>query len=78
MPSMQDDSEKQVLLMADHGGYKMQHICISYSLAYLKYLNKYVLTADVSAYVKYANTFVCQNYLHKIVVLHISIYGRQT
>jgi len=23
MPSMQDDSEKQVLLMADHGGYKM-------------------------------------------------------
>ena len=35
------------------------HMCISYSLAYLKYLNKYVLTTNVSAYVKYVNTFVC-------------------
>ena len=31
-------------------------MCISYSLAYLKYLNKYVLTTNVSAYVKYVNT----------------------
>ena len=44
-------------------------ICTHYPLAYLKYLNKYVLTADVSACVKYANTFVCQNYLCKIVLL---------
>jgi len=52
------------------------HICISYPLTYLKYLNKYALTTNVSAYVKYANTFACQNYLRKIVVLHISIFGR--
>src|SRR6266481_5472710 len=52
------------------------HICISYSLAYLKYLNKYVLTTNVSAYVKYVNTFACQNYLCKIVVLYISIFER--
>jgi len=43
------------------------YICISYSLAYLKYLNKYALTANVSAYVKYVNTFACRNYLRKIV-----------
>ena len=35
------------------------------------------MTANVSTYVKYVNTFVCQNYLHKIVVLCISISGRQ-
>jgi hypothetical protein len=34
--------------------------CISYSLAYLKYLNKYPLTANVSTYVEYANTFVSE------------------
>ena len=28
------------------------HICFNYPLAYLKYLGKYALTADVSAYVK--------------------------
>src|SRR5882762_10443486 len=65
--------------MADHSGYKI-HLFISYSLAYLKYLNKYALTANVSiyhvAYVKYVNTFACQNYLHKIVVLCISVFGR--
>ena len=54
---------------ADHGGYKM-HTYVSYS-------KKYLLTANVSAYVEYVNTFVCQNYLCKIVVLHISIHGRQ-
>jgi membrane associated rhomboid family serine protease len=54
------------------------YICISYSLAYLKYLNKYVLIANVSTYVKYVNTFACQNYLPKIVVLRISVYGRWT
>ena len=27
----------------------------------------------MSTYVKYVNTFVCQKYLHKIVVLHISV-----
>jgi hypothetical protein len=48
------------------------HICISYPLEYLKYLNKYPLTTNVSTYVKYVNTFACQNYLRKIVVLHIS------
>ena len=58
--------------MADHGGYKM-HTYVSYSL----YLKKYLLTANVSAYVEYVNTFVCQNYACKIVVLHISIHGRQ-
>ena len=42
--------------IADRGGYKI-HICISYSLAYLKHLNKYALTTNVSAYVKYVNTF---------------------
>jgi len=47
----------------------------SYSLAYLKYLNKYVLTTNVSAYVKYDNTFACQNYLRKIIVLRISVYA---
>ena len=31
------------------------HICFNYPLAYLKYLGKYALTADVSAYVKYDN-----------------------
>ena len=36
-----------------------------YPLAYLKYLNKYALTGNVSTYVKYVNTFVCQNYLCK-------------
>jgi hypothetical protein len=45
---------------------------MSYPLAYLKYLNKYALTANVSAYVKYVNTYACQNYLRKIVVLCIS------
>jgi hypothetical protein len=30
------------------------------ALAFLKYLTKYVLTANVSAY---ANTFVCQKYV---------------
>jgi hypothetical protein len=30
------------------------------------------LTANISAYVKYVNTFACQNYLRKIVVLCIS------
>jgi hypothetical protein len=45
------------------------HICISNPLAYLKYSNKHVLTANVSAYVKFVNTFVCQKYLRKIVVL---------
>ena len=44
---------------------KNTHICISYSLVYLKYLNKCVLTTNVSAYVKYVNTFACQNYLFK-------------
>jgi hypothetical protein len=50
------------------------HICISYLLAHLKYLNKYVLTAHVSSYVKYVNTFVCQKYLCKIVVPHICVH----
>jgi hypothetical protein len=60
------------LFTADHGGYKMHtYVSISYSSAYLKYLNKYVLTANLSAYVKYVNTFACQNYLHKIVLLCI-------
>ena len=30
-------------------------LCISYSLAYLKHLNKYASIANVSAYVKYVN-----------------------
>ena len=47
-----------------------------YPLAYLEYLNKYALTANVSAYVKYVNTYACQNYLRKIVVLRISVSGR--
>ena len=33
---------------------------------------KYSLTANVSTNVKYVNTFACQTYLHKIVVLCIS------
>jgi hypothetical protein len=45
---------------------------MSYPLTYLKYLNKYALPTDVSTYVKYANTFECQNYLCKIVTLCIS------
>jgi hypothetical protein len=45
------------------------HICISYPLAYFKYFNKYALTANASAYVKYVTTFACPNYLRKIVVL---------
>ena len=34
-----------------------------------------MLTADVSAYVKYVNTFACQKYLHKIAscTLHICV-----
>jgi hypothetical protein len=40
-----------------------------YPLAYLKYLNKYTWTTNVSTYVKYVNTFACQNYLCKIVVI---------
>jgi hypothetical protein len=52
-------------------------ICISYSLAYLKYLNKYVLAADVSACVKYADAFMCQNYFRKIDVLRISVSGQR-
>jgi len=64
--------------MADRSGYKIHtYVCISYSLAYLKYLNKCVLTKNVSAYVKYVNTFACWNYLCKIVVFYISISGRQ-
>ena len=47
------------------------HICISYALAYWKYLNKYLFTAYVTANVKYANAFACMTYLHKIVVFHI-------
>jgi hypothetical protein len=47
------------------------HICISYALAYLKYLNKYSFTAYVTANVKYVNPFVCMTYLHKIVVFRI-------
>ena len=58
---------------ADRGGYNMYtYVHISYPLAYLKYLNKYALTTNVSTYVKYVNTLVCQNYLRKIVVLCIS------
>ena len=45
-----------------HSGYNV-YICISYSLAYLKYLFKYV------------NTYACQNYLHKIVVIRIFVSG---
>jgi len=63
-------------IMADHSGYKI-HTCISYSLAYLKYLNKYALTTTIATYVKYVKTFACQNYLCKIVVLCISISGTQ-
>ena len=44
--------------MADRSGYKM---------------HTYVLTANVSTYVKYVYTFVCQNYLHKIVLLCIFV-----
>ena len=44
-----------------------------YSLAYFKYLNKYALATNVSAYVEYVNTFACQNYLHKIDLLCIFI-----
>ena len=58
------------------GGYKNTHICVSYSLGYLKYLNKYALTTNVPKCVKYVNKFACQNYLHNIVVLCISISGR--
>jgi sterol desaturase/sphingolipid hydroxylase (fatty acid hydroxylase superfamily) len=47
------------------------------SFSIFKILNKYALTTNISAYVKYANTFACQNYLHKIVVLCISVSGRQ-
>src|ERR1700734_493649 len=54
----------------------IKYTYVSYSLGYLKYLNKYALTTNIFAYVKYVNTFVCQNYLHKIVVLCISISGR--
>ena len=37
-----------------------------------------MLTANVSAYVKYVNTFVCHEYLHKIVVLCISVLRLNT
>ena len=51
---------------ADRGGY---NICISYPLAYLKYLNKYALTANVSAYVltyfTYAKAFAVNANLFK-------------
>ena len=61
-----------------HGWQINWNCSISYPLAYLKYLNKYALTTNGSTYVKYVNTFACQNYLHKIVVLHISVSGRQS
>ena len=35
------------------------------------------MTANVSTNVKYVNTFACQNYLCKIVVLRISDSARQ-
>jgi vesicle coat complex subunit len=57
--------------MADHSGYKMHTYVLAILPAYLKYLNEYVLTTNVSAYVKYVNTFACQNYFHKIVLLCI-------
>ena len=49
-------------------------LCLRCELSFtiFKYLNKYALTTNVSAYVKYANTFACQNYLCKIVMLCIS------
>ena len=34
---------------------------------------KYALTTNVSTYVKYVNTFVCQNYLCKIDLLRIFV-----
>ena len=52
------------------------HTCVSYSLGYLKYLNKYALTTNVSECVKYVNKFACQNDLHNIVVLCISVFDR--
>ena len=35
------------------------------------------MLTNVSAYVKFVNTFACQNYLRKIVVLCISDTARQ-
>ena len=32
-----------------------------------------MLTANLSVYVRYVNTFACQNYLHKIVLLCIFV-----
>ena len=58
------------------GAYKNTHICVSYSLEYLKYLNKYALTTNISECVKYVDTFACHNYLHNIVVLCISVSAR--
>ena len=41
-------------------------ICISYALAYLKYLNKYAFTPYVTTNEKYVNTYACATYLCKI------------
>ena len=38
---------------ADHSGYKMHTYVLAILTAYLKYLNKYVLTTNLSTYVKY-------------------------
>ena len=56
---------------ADRGGYKMHTYVLAILPAYLKYLNEYVLTTNLSTYVKYVNTLACQNYFHKIVLLCI-------
>jgi hypothetical protein len=60
--------------MVDNGGYNMYQL----SFSIFKISNKYALATNVSAYVKYVNTFACQNYLCKTVVLCISISGRWT
>ena len=51
------------IFTADRGGYNMY---------------TYALTANISAYVKYVNTYACQNYLPKIVVLRICFWQAES
>ena len=51
------------------GAYKNTHICVSYSLEYLKYLNKYALTTNISECVIHLRkTFAFNAYLLKYFI----------
>jgi len=46
-------------------GHLVHHICFDYPLAYLKYINCYVIAAYMSTYVKFATKYVTHLYAHK-------------